>query len=67
MFLGREVGIIYGDIALLAVMIDGIAQAKNPRNKDLLETAARLWLLSIYRRDEFVEMTHHPLIEGLIA
>lgn len=61
-FLGREVAIIYGDIALLTVMKEGIAMAKNQANKNLLETATRLWLLSLYRNDEFVEMSHHALI-----
>lgn len=35
-FLGREVAIIYGDIALLTVMKEGIAMAKNQANKSLL-------------------------------
>ncbi len=35
-FLGREVANTYGDIALLTVMREGIALAKNPANRDLL-------------------------------
>lgn len=53
-FLGREVAIIYGDIALLTIMKEGITQAKNAENKNLLETATRLWLLTLYRNDEFI-------------
>ena len=53
-FLGREVAIIYGDIALLTIMKEGITQAKNAQNKNLLETATRLWLLTLYRNDEFI-------------
>jgi len=40
--------------------------AKNPLNRDVLETATRLWLLRSYRDDEFVDMTHHSLLETLI-
>jgi len=65
-FLGREVAMIYGDIAMLDVMKEGIAMAKNPLNRDVLETATRLWLLRSYRDDEFVDMTHHSLLETLI-
>lgn len=50
-FLGREVAMAYGDIALLTVMREGIALAKNSANRELLETALRLWLLSVYRKD----------------
>lgn len=50
-FLGREVAMAYGDIALLTVMREGIALAKNPANRELLETALRLWLLVVYRKD----------------
>jgi hypothetical protein len=57
---------IYGDIAMLDVMKEGIAMAKNPKNRDVLETATRLWLLRIYRNDEFVDMAHYPLLETLI-
>ena len=32
-FLGREVAMIYGDIAMLTVMIQGIEEAKNKMNK----------------------------------
>ena len=32
-FLGREVAMTYGDIALLTVMREGIALAKNPANR----------------------------------
>ena len=35
-FKGREVAIIFGDIALLTHMIEAVAQAKNKANKDLL-------------------------------
>jgi len=52
----------YGDIALLTVMREGIALAKNPANRDLLETSLRLWLLMVYRKDEYIDMTHHSLI-----
>ena len=57
---------IYGDIAMLTVMMEGITEAKNSANKHLLEVATRLWLLRIYRDDEFVEMTNHSLIESLM-
>ena len=50
-FLGREVAMIYGDIAMLTVMIEGIAEAKNAQNKELLEIATRLWMLRIFRDD----------------
>lgn len=50
-FLGREVAMIYGDIAMLTVMQEGITLAKNPKNREVLETATRLWLLRIYRDD----------------
>jgi hypothetical protein len=50
-FLGREVAMIYGDVALLTVMREGISKAKNQANRSLLETATRLWLLSLYRQD----------------
>lgn len=66
-FLGREVAIIYGDIALLTIMKEGITQAKNAENKNLLETATKLWLLTLYRSDEFIQMTHHSFIESLIG
>ena len=32
-FIGREVAMTYGDIALLTVMREGIALAKNPANR----------------------------------
>jgi hypothetical protein len=65
-FLGREVAVTFGDIALLTVMREGIAEVKNAQNRELLETVTRLWLLRLYRNDEFVDMVHHPLIEGLM-
>jgi hypothetical protein len=66
-FLGRDVALTYGDIAILTTMIEAIKQIKNPTNKHVFETATRLWLLSIYRKDEFVELKHHPLLESLIS
>jgi len=35
-FLGREVAMTYGDIAMLTLMREGIAIAKNPANRELL-------------------------------
>ena len=61
-FLGRDIAMTYGDIALLTVMREGIALAKNPANRELLETSLRLWLLIVYRKDEYIDMTHHSLI-----
>lgn len=66
-FLGRDVALTYGDIAILTTMIEAIKQVKNLTNKRVFETATRLWLLSIYRKDEFVELKHHPLLESLIS
>ena len=40
--------------------------AKNPKNRDILEISTRLWLLRVYRDDEFVDMTHHSLLETLM-
>lgn len=66
-FLGREVAITYGNIAIFTIMREGIALAKNPANRELLETALRLWLLTIYRKDEYIDLAHHSLIESLIG
>lgn len=51
---------------MLTSMKEGIAQANNTANKELLETATKLWMLRVYRSDEFVEMTNHPLVEMLM-
>lgn len=50
-FKGRDVAIIFGDIALLTNIKEAIAMAKNPGNRHLLETSAKLWLLSCYCND----------------
>jgi hypothetical protein len=66
-FLGREVALTYGDLSVLTTLIDAIGQLKNAANKHVFETATRLWLLTIYRKDEFVDIKQHPLVESLIS
>jgi hypothetical protein len=66
-FLGREVALTYGDLSILTTMLEAIEQCKNATNKHVMQTATRLWLLTIYRRDEFVDIKQHPLVEGLIS
>ena len=50
-FLGKEVAMIYGDIAMITAMKEGISKASNPGNREVLETSLKLWLLSGYRND----------------
>lgn len=66
-YLGREVALTYGDLSILTTMLEAISQSKNLTNKHILETSTRLWLLTIYRKDEFVDIKQHPLIESLIS
>lgn len=66
-FLGKEVALTYGDLSILTTMIDAISKCKNAANKYVFETATRLWLLSLYRKDEFVDIKQHSLIERLIS
>lgn len=61
-YLGREVALTYGDLSILTVMLDAISQCKNPTNKHLMEVSTRLWLLTIYRKDEFVDIKQHSLV-----
>lgn len=61
-FLGRDVALTYGDLAMLTTMIEAIGHCKYPANKTVLEISTRLWMLTLYRKDEFVELKHHPLL-----
>lgn len=66
-FLGREVALTYGDLSILTTLIEAIGECKNATNKHVLETATRLWLLTLYRKDEFVDIKQHSLVESLIS
>lgn len=50
-FLGKEVALTYGDLSILTTMITSIAKCKDAANKHVFETATRLWLLTLYRKD----------------
>ena len=49
LFLGKEVAMTYGDIAMLTQMMQGIPQLKKPADRELFEIVTRLWLLRVYR------------------
>ena len=66
-FLGKEVALTYGDLSILTTMLNSIKNCKNTPNKHVFETATRLWLLTLYRKDEFVDLKQHSLIERLIS
>ena len=67
LYLGKEIALIYSDICNLSTMIKAIQISKNSNNKALITLCTRLWLLSVYRKDEFIDANHYPLIERLIS
>lgn len=67
LFLGKEVALIYSDICNLGTMAKTITASKNNNNRSLLILCTRLWILSLYRKDQFIDADCYPLIERLIS
>jgi hypothetical protein len=43
-----------------------IKSAKNKANHDLLTLCTRLWILRLYRKDEYIENIHDKIIDDAI-
>ena len=59
--------LIYGDISILTILVNTIKKCEKAQTKHILELATKLWLLRVYRADEYVEVQHHPLIERMMG
>lgn len=65
-FLGKTVALAFGDLFYLQ---NAMAQLPlfSAVNQPIVTKIIQLWLLRVYRYDEFVDSEHHPLIENLMS
>ncbi len=65
-FLGKTIALTFGDLYYLD---NALKKLKNfsSTNQTIMKKIIQLWLLRVYRYDEFVDSEHHPLIEDLMA
>lgn len=65
-FLGKSIALTFGDLYYLDTALNKMKEF-SPHNQTILKKMITLWMLKVYRYDEFVDSEHHPLIEDLMA
>lgn len=60
-FLGKTIALAFGDLFYLDNALNKL-QNFSAANQAVLKKMITLWMLKVYRYDEFVDSEHHPLI-----
>lgn len=57
-FLGQTIALALGDLFYLKNVISKINLIKNQINQEVLKQLAQLWMLRVYRYDDYVDSVH---------
>lgn len=57
-FLGQSIALALGDLFYLKNVMAKIDSIKNQRNQEVLKQLAQLWMLRVYRYDDYVDSVH---------
>ena len=66
-FLGKNLSLTIGDLFFLQAAMRALKKFENENNKKVVKDLITLWLLKMFREDEFIDQKHHGMIEDIMA